>query len=1098
MFAFAVSFSANANQYTRTSLLSKGHWVKIHVDSSSVYRLDYATLRRWGFNEPEKVSVYGYGSVEQAHALDTAPDDLPQIQTVHIDDAIYFYGEGDRRVTMTEESSINYIDNYYSNGSNYFLTADGGSPLDIPITDHAQATKIEDTHIHLDLRTPREYNIHSAGVFFYSRNFAHRPEGLDCHFDAPDYDGNGLVAYRYIYRHDKSDLQFLDMKFTGDVTAGNFSIGGMKANKQDHLLYSRSTLKKIQVKPTSDKGFGMHFSSREGSNFNLLSLSEVYFTYSRKNILHNSPLHLRYEPGKRTHTVRICSADKNVIVWDISSPRNITSLKTNPDSEGNLLVTAKASTPDTPLTLCAFSTECEVPTPALIGDVECQNLHSMPSIDYLIVTTDALKEEAERLAAAHREIQGMKVAVVTQDEVFNEFSSGSRHPNGLRKFVRLLSKRQDRPLRHLLLLGASTYDSRKFTIEDDIDYLIGYETESLNQARYSSNDFATDLYFGFTDENIPENLALLEEKLTLSIGRAPILSPSEARIFVDKSISYLKNPKLAGRFDHAVLGCCEGNESAHFYGSETLRDEISRLCEPTTCSRIYAALYPKLASQGLHTFSQFSTELARGPFFVNYTGHAGKYKLGEMVSSSKEKSIHYGSMPIMYIAACETSPIDESSRGIGAQIFLNPDGPIAVIGSGRSVYLTDNHRLNEEFVSALYKLGSESGSIGEVWRDAINATSNSLSRRINNFCYNLLADPALPVRRPSRMIKLDSTEGKEDIDILSATSLSPITIKGKVTHFDGTTDNSFNGLIHLTLFDSPKSVTLYQHDKSDAKGELVLDETPIHETTATVKGGRWTFTFTPPIISRSGEHRLTFIAYADKGDIAIGSGSKVKIDAPDENAPTDIQAPEIELYLDSPSMIDGDETSPTPILYATIQDSGSGLNTNSSAIEATVHLMLDGMTSLSPEASRMINIEPGGTATLTFQLPKLRDGKHMVSLSARDVAGNSVTRNLNFTVVSEAIKASLETDTKIAREEIEFKLIHDRPQQTESRIIIRDMLGNTVHSAETVTFPYTYDLRDSDGKLLPDGRYRVSAILKAYPRFGSTPEIEFTIAKPSI
>ena len=67
-------------------------------------------------------------------------------------------------------------------------------------------------------------------------------------------------------------------------------------------------------------------------------------------------------------------------------------------------------------------------------------------------------------------------------------------------------------------------------------------------------------------------------------------------------------------------------------------------------------------------------------------------------------------------------------------------------------------------------------------------------------------------------------------------------------------------------------------------------------------------------------------------------------------------------------MIDGDETSPTPILYATIQDSGSGLNTNSSAIEATVHLMLDGMTSLSPEASRMINIEPGGTATLTFKL----------------------------------------------------------------------------------------------------------------------------------
>ena len=91
--------TGQAADYVPSSVLASGQWVKVHIDSTSVYRIDYHTLREWGFTEPEKVRVFGYGSVEQAHLLDTAPDDLPPVAVHHSGDALYFYGEGDDRTT---------------------------------------------------------------------------------------------------------------------------------------------------------------------------------------------------------------------------------------------------------------------------------------------------------------------------------------------------------------------------------------------------------------------------------------------------------------------------------------------------------------------------------------------------------------------------------------------------------------------------------------------------------------------------------------------------------------------------------------------------------------------------------------------------------------------------------------------------------------------------------------------------------------------------------------------------------------------------------------------------------------------------------------
>ena len=282
----------------------------------------------------------------------------------------------------------------------------------------------------------------------------------------------------------------------------------------------------------------------------------------------------------------------------------------------------------------------------------------MPATDYLIVTTTAFQPEAERLAEAHRLMQGLDVTVVTQNDIFDEFSSGSPHPNAVRKFVRMLRERPAKPLRYLLLMGAATYDPRHNVSDDGIDYLTGYEVERPDHAASMATDHATDLYFGFMTDRIAENLSSTFIETSVSIGRAPVLTAAEARIFVDKCIAYLQEPRIAGRPDLAVLVACEGDKDAHLKGSEKLRAILMRNIPSVTCPRIYNALYPfDKKIERKPTFAPMASQVARGPFLLNYTGHSGAYEIGSVMSISHIDRLTFTSMPVTFFASCETTPV---------------------------------------------------------------------------------------------------------------------------------------------------------------------------------------------------------------------------------------------------------------------------------------------------------------------------------------------------------------------------------------------------------------------------------------------------------
>lgn len=1086
-----------AADYATSSVLASGRWVKIHIDSTSVYRISYPTLRSWGFENPEQVRVFGYGSVEQAHLLDTAPDDLPPTAVWHTADALYFYGEGDHRDEPATSSLLNGYRNYYSRGSCYFLTASlSGSVISETATTPAKGTPVT-THISIDCRYPEEINFHSAGVFFFSKDIANRPDGLKYTFSAPDFADKGTLGFRYAYLHGENFAQNLAVNFDGDVKPGSFTPTNHNHNVADNHLYTISSLKTIPILSASETPFDVRFTIPADKHFDHLALSEVYLMYPRENRFRGPVMQMHFAPVKSSAlSVSLSDLPNNIEIWNVGDPRNVTRFSGTTSSVGGNPTISLPAQSDRPLKLCLFTPGPEIPQPAFEGTVCCRNLHGLPSVDYLIVTTENFLHEAERLAAAHREIQGLEVAVVTQNEVFNEFSSGVSHPNGLRKFVNMLHDRADRPLRYLLLMGCPTYDPRRAITDDGIDYLVGYQVERMEYANSSATDYATDSYFGLTTEKLSDNIVSTTSEIQISVGRAPVISEDEARIFVDKSIAYLRDPQLAGRPDLAVLVACQGDNDAHLNGSENLRNDIQKNYPSATCSRIYNALYPFDKMQDIYpTFAPMASQIARGPFLINYTGHSGHSQLGSVLSDSYVDRLTFGSMPVTFLASCETTPIDNTYRGIGAKLFLHPSGPIALIGSGRAVYLSNNQVLNDEFVRRLTESDGPE-RLGDVWRQTLNTTGKrGIVQRINNSCYNFLADPALPVRRPDRKAVLTAdTGGSDTTSTITAPSLTPIDLKGRVTHSDGTTDTDFTGSLILSLYDAPRITQRYVHSAGDSDTIMQLDEDLLFETAVEVKKGLWEARLTPPLSSRSGVNRLSMLGYSDNGHIACGVDSTLTVTNPLTGISPDTIPPQIDSYINSPDIPDGALIGPDPVLYVTISDDESGIANGSANIGTKPTAILDSYTNLRDFGSSL-RFMSDGSARIVYPLGSISSGRHTLTMSVHDVAGNTSKKTLTFTVINTSLEATLSADSTIVRESVILTL-HTSTADAGCRLLIRDVTGATVFSQKNISFPYVWDFRDNDGRQLPDATYRASVMLSDGLRYGATPETSFTLIRP--
>ena len=119
------------SRYADNSVLRSGTWAKIRVPVTGIYQLTSDLIKKAGFNDINKVKVYGYGGARQPEQLTAdylaETDDLKEVPTCTINGRRLFYAVG----PVSWDANYRRIRNNYSDYGYYFLTENDSTALTI-------------------------------------------------------------------------------------------------------------------------------------------------------------------------------------------------------------------------------------------------------------------------------------------------------------------------------------------------------------------------------------------------------------------------------------------------------------------------------------------------------------------------------------------------------------------------------------------------------------------------------------------------------------------------------------------------------------------------------------------------------------------------------------------------------------------------------------------------------------------------------------------------------------------------------------------------------------------------------------------------------
>ena len=1113
--------------FSQSSVLSSGRWIKIRVDRTDIYRISHATLREWGFDNPDRVVVAGYGSVERAHTLDSAPDDLPLVPLLRGENAIYFFGEGDSRIEPSNGYDHAEHRNLYSTGSYYFVSesdvltppaiGEAGIPETIPgdgddeewsIWNHPEELDRPDSHIVVDRRRYSDYHPFHSSVFWFSKDIASDYTATQT-WDISDYVSGGRFSYQVVGMPGDTNRYPQSVSFDGSSTVSQRNVSGLKGTSSSHVKYVAGPLNTYTFQKGESDSFTAEIRQLSG-DMDFCSVNHMTLSYNADNVWKapSAVWDIINKGSEDAIVIDNMPQDTHLHVWDVTDPRAVMELEQRKVSD------SRTAVPANPLNrqwqrICLFTESSEIAEPEAMGEVPNQNLHALPAADLLIVATESAYQSALRLAEAHRALQGLEVAVVRQNEVYNEFSSGAFHPNAIRRLTMMMSSRTGRQLRHLLLMGhgmSGPLGKGEMCPENS---LATYHTEDVEEDRWESKNNCSDSYFTILKERISPSICDPNYTLSINVGRAPVSSTSDADNFVDKCIEYLENPFKAGYFGETMLFACKGDKNQHL--NNMLRQENvlrGNLGNPTV-HHIHYSVFPAAVDQVELVKEAYKLNLAGQTSFFNYSGHSNRMNLGAVgeIDMALNDNVIYGSYPIVYLSSCSTCPIDFTATSFGTKMFVNRRGPIAVIGATREVYMANNHNLNNAFVDALATAGPET-TIGDLFTRACNrshgssAVTGAREQVINNSCYTLLGNPALPLYAPSDKVVLEEINATpaSDSNTVSVNAGIPVEISGTVRKADGSIDTDFDGTMLFSVY-APEFIRYSDHvDKSDkeedsanGKKQFRIADRELYSGSATVEDGRWKISFVPESNDSTGVNRIVFQAVSAGRTIAAGTSMAMIVDDLADNYESDdSEAPQIDMWIGRPGCGDGSITGPNTRLSVSISDSGSGLRINRNSVGSAPRVIIDGAGI--ENSSRLFTPMSDGSVAFERELHNLNEGLHTIEVVASDAAGNKASESFRF-IVQADFKVSLEVAESLVRDCADFEISTSSADYTDARIVIRDSHGTTVFSRSGISFPFAWDLRDNDGAAVADGLYRASVLIDASPRLSASPEVEFTVVK---
>ena len=1049
---------AGIHSYAERSVLADGHWVKIRVSESGVCRMSFSELRSAGL-EPSQVRVFGYGGAQKEQDFSKRNiDDLPQVPVYVGEDYILFYVQGPISWTYNGSRFV-HTRNTYSDFGYYLLSDDAGAMLLFPEAEAVSGSPTDVTYYsYYQVQDKDSVNlidrtgVSGGGRTFYGEQFA-AGQTRTFTFSTPYANGDNSSVY-------------IDMAANAATTStvkaqlNNTSSKSIYISSiPDHYTFGvAGTISMNGASEEQNQRVTMQFVNSNASALAWLNYIEI--TTPSELVMTGSYMGIRSLVNRNTtNPVRFLlrNTTASTQIWDVTDLAAIQRMPTTMVDDQLAWVGTQA---DGVHEYIAVNTDgTKFVQAEVVGEVKNQNLHALSNIDYIIICPEGYEDVSEDLAKAHEAKQAITYAIVTDQQVYNEFSSGTPDATAYRWLMKMLYDRAKNGIgqqpRWLLLMGHGTFDNRKLLRNSGTSLLLTYQSKnSVNEIKA----YATDDYFAYLDDN--EGAIDTQGRMDIGVGRLPVESLDEARTTVDKLIQYIRNEQTGKWKNQLVYLADDGENGTHTETAEKSA-ELVRIKNPDfIVHKIFLDAYPQEVNASGESYplakNRVLNLLKNGVLFFDYSGHGGYNAItNESILNLKDiAGMTNKNQAFWLFATCNFAQCDAGKRSAAETAVLNPKGgAIGILAATRTVYAPQNTNLNRSVCDTLFG-HSDVFHYDMTLGEAISIGKNLLGSDENKLAYVLLGDPCMRLNYPTDY----HVETLTEMDTLNALSVQHV--EGRIIDEDLNTVSDFNGKVDITIYDKMQSIPTRDNDNAGGDPRVVAyNDYPntIFSGATDVKDGLFNYTFMVPkdIRYNFGSGRIVYYAVtADSLETAeaVGHFEQFIIGGTGSTVAIDTIGPEMEIYLNSPAFRNGDKTYATPRFFANLYDE-NGINTAGAGIGHDLMLIIDDdpkmIYSLNEYFTAANNSYQAGQ--VSYLMEELANGPHSLTFRAWDLLNNSTTKSLNF-IVEAGLDPSIYNVTTYPNPVQQSGVVHlivnyDQPDELiETEIYLYNTAGQMVYS----------------------------------------------------
>lgn len=1054
-----ICLNAQGLSYPASSVLAHGSWYTVNIPSNGIYKLTYSDFVSLGVPEEDinfdNLSIFGRpGKAISEKNSEYTQSDITE-NAIYVNPAskyALFYAENTMSLDYdTENSRFDFSIHPYSDVSTYFITFDAniGSKKRISAREEIhsaathQATTAHDVFIH-----KREVaNLLGSGRNWVGESFSAGSPELSIPLNLQNVSSEQSTEITVKVLNQSETPSSFDCKLN------NTSLGSITVNKTptDYIAYAGS--KTFSVKITNDNSTLKIAFNGQGTSKGRLD----YIKADYVKRLHYNNASLRFYATENIGNDNIVGYQisnvkaNNFQIWEI---RNGNACSVNDYSQDGETVSLKIKA-DTVCSVIMFSGS-NFPTPTLKGKIENQNLHAWEAADFVIVTAPAFLEQAERLAELHRTYDGINVKIATTQQVYNEFSSGTKDFLAIRELMRMLYNKYvetGSTPKNLLLFGDGTFDNKNI-LKYNNNFIPTYQAESslIN----AGSSFTTDDVLTYLSPYASGNI---RDTMSIGVGRFTVNTPAEAQNMVNKCERYISKADIKagdwGDWRNAVTLTADDadtwGERYFIENAENIYYEIKATNPNLNVEKIYSDAYKQYSSSAGATYPDASKainqRMKKGCLLFNYVGHGSD----DHLSSERLITItdisgwkNYNALPIFITSTCEFTRFDQVDKQSAGEFVLSSEngGGIALISASRKI--PSRNEINKNLHKfAVIKENGQGLTFGEVFMKAKNATTLVVEER----SFGLFGDPALRISLPQYDIKTTKINDNslEDPGVQDTVrALSNMYIEGEITDEAGMRVENFNGKVQITILDKASNYRTLDNEGLNTDIEFEQQKNILHKGTTTVTDGRFAYRFMLPkdIAYNYGNGKISYYAQSDSLD-AAGNFTNFIIGGIDTTVNIPESRPNVRLFLNDTNFRNGGITDENPQLFAIITDS-SAINTVGTGLGHDIMARLDNAAN-----TFVLNdyFEPSGEdfsqGIIRFPLSDLTEGTHTLSLRVWNIFNFSSQAEISFVVKSSK-----------RGEQMKLKN-YPNPFSESTEIILEHNQANSILSAELQIFDRT-------------------------------------------